>query len=190
MLRAVDGGEAQHVARREQSWRAGGRRRVLVGWIEVSLLQHHLVHHHALHVHADAHLGEEVRRHRDFDVRAQRRLHAQLLHLDDRRYAVAHVHFDREGDRDLCADILGLLPGGVGHPGHVDEQVVRSDPDVAVATGSGGELVKNRPDTERREDMRRNLKVELPPDRPGLVGRRIPQVHLAAHDHMDELVAR
>ena len=38
--------------------------------------------------------------------------------------------------------------------------------------------------------MRRNLEVELSPDRPGLVGRRIPKIDLAAHDHVDELVAR
>ena len=190
MLRTVDGGKAQHVAHVEKRRGAGSRRRPLVGRIEIALLEHHLVHDHALHVHADAHLGEEVRRHRDLDVRAQRRLHAQALQLEDRRNAVPHVHLDRESDRDLCADVLDLLPGGVGHPGHVDEQVIRSDPDVAVATRSSGELVKSRPDAERREDMRRNLEVELPPDRPGLVGRRISKVDLAAHDHMDKLVAR
>src|SRR2546430_11324492 len=30
------------------------------------------------------------------------------------------------------------------------------------------------------------FRSELPPDRPGLVGRRIPKVDLAAHDHMDK----
>ena len=38
--------------------------------------------------------------------------------------------------------------------------------------------------------MRRNLEAELAPDRPGLVGGRIPKIDLAAHDHVDEPVAR
>ena len=38
--------------------------------------------------------------------------------------------------------------------------------------------------------MRRNLETELPPDRPGHVGGRIPKIDFAAHDHMDEPVLR
>ena len=103
---------------------------------------------------------------------------------------MAHVHLDRHRQRDLRAGILDPLPAQVGHAGHVDEQVVRTEADVAVAARSSGELVKNRPDAERREDMRRDLQAELAPDGPGLVGRRVAEVDLAAHDHVHELVAR
>src|SRR5712691_1002336 len=112
-LGAVHGAVAQHVAGREQGRRAGGRRRPLLGRQEIALLEDHLVHDHALHVHADAHLGEEVRRHRALHVHGERRLHAKALHLDDRRLAVAHVHLDRERDRDLGARVLDRLPAHV-----------------------------------------------------------------------------
>src|SRR5580704_11235914 len=72
----------------------------------------------------------------------------------------------------------------------MDEQVVRSDPDVAVAARSGSERVQDRADAEWREDMRCNLQTKLPPDGPGLVGGRIAEIDLAAHDHVDEAVAR
>ncbi len=104
---------------------------------------------------------------------------------------MAHVHLDGKGDRHLRADVLDFLPGGVGHPGHVDEQVVCSNIDVVlVATLARRECVHDRADAERGEDMRSDLEVEIPPDRPGLLGRRIPKIDLAAHDHMDKLVAR
>src|SRR6266850_5893547 len=84
VLRAVDGGEAQHVARRQRGRDAGGRcwptKEKARGWyrglrklpisgigqvlIPIGTVEDHLVHDHALHVHAHAHLGEEVRRHR------------------------------------------------------------------------------------------------------------------------------
>src|SRR3989454_363884 len=113
VLRTVDGGEPQHVAHIEKRRRAGGRRRPLVRWYECSLLEDHLVHDHALHGHRGAHLGKEVRRHRDLDIRAQGRLHAQALHLEDGRNAVSHVHLDREGDRDLHSFVLDRLPAFV-----------------------------------------------------------------------------
>ena len=73
---------------------------------------------------------------------------------------------------ETCAPgVLDLLPAQVGHPGHVDEQVVGSDPDVVVdAARALGELVQDRADAERREDVRRDLEIELAPDRPGLLG--------------------
>ena len=55
----------------------------------------------------------------------------------------------------------------------MDEQVVRSDPDIAIAGILGpsavarSESVEDGADAERLEDMRRNLEVELPPDLPG-----------------------
>src|SRR6202041_1913638 len=70
------------------------------------------------------------------------------------------------------------------------EQVVRSNADVAVAARSGGERVQNRADAERRENMRRDLQTKLPPDGPGLVGGCVAEIDLAAHDHVDEAVAR
>src|SRR5690349_1004850 len=76
------------------------------------------------------------------------------------------------------------------HAGHVDEQVIRSDADVTVPADTRGQLVENRPDAERREDVCCNLEVELPADRPGQVGRRITKIDLAAHDHRHELIAR
>ena len=145
-LGAVHGGVAQHVARGQQAEAASEvghwlARRCSVLRIETVvrrffrscrrvLLQDQLVRHHALHVHGHAHLGEEVRRHRALDVDRERRLHAKLLHLDDRRGAMPHVHLDREGDRDLRALILDRLPRPCGLAGHVDEQVVGPDPNV------------------------------------------------------------
>ena len=67
----------------------------------------------------------------------------ELLHLDDRRNAVPHIHLDREGNRDLSACFLDRLPAYVGLPGHVDKQVVGPDLETADA-GSYGELVQRR----------------------------------------------
>jgi hypothetical protein len=65
----------------------------------------------------------------------------------------------------------------------------RSDPDIlAGASPTLGKLIKDRRDAEGREDVRRDLQVELAPDRPGLRVGRCPQIDLAAHDHVDELV--
>ena len=50
---AVDGGVAQHVARREQRRHAGAGVGHWSGGCEVPLLEDHLVHEHALHVHAE-----------------------------------------------------------------------------------------------------------------------------------------
>src|SRR6516164_5087614 len=45
-----------------------------------------------------------------------------------------HVHLDRDGNRDLCAACLHRPPSRVGLPGHMDEQVVTTEPEcVAVA---------------------------------------------------------
>src|SRR5207249_9848788 len=87
-------------------------------------------------------------------------------------------------------DVPDFLPGGVGHAGHVYEQVVRPDVDVAIAARSGGEPLEGRPDAERRKDMRGDLQAELAPDAPRVVGALIAQIHLAAHDHVHELIAR
>lgn len=164
------------VAHIEERRRADGWGRPLVGWCECALFENHLVHDHALHGHRGAHLGKEVRRHCDLDVRTQGRLHAQALELEDGWNAVPHVHFDREGDRDLRASVLHALPARVGHPGHVDEQVVGSEPDVVVdAALALGEIVQDRADAERREDVRRNLETELAPDVPGLRVSRFPR---------------
>ena len=115
----------------------------------------------------------------------------RLCILMDRRDAMAHVHLDRERDRDLHALVLHLLPAEIRHAGHVDEQVVGSEPDVVVdAAGAGGEVVEDRADAERREDVCRDLKSELAPDRPCLGIGRLAEIDLAAHDHGDELVAR
>src|SRR6516164_9689352 len=65
---AVEGSVAKHVARGQQWWQTGRRRRPLIRRIEVTLLKDHLINYHAFHVHSDAHLCEEVRRHRAFDV--------------------------------------------------------------------------------------------------------------------------
>ncbi len=90
----------------------------------------------------------------------------------------------------MSASLPGVSePGHVGHPGHVDEQVVRPERQrTAVAALALGEQVQGRADTERREDVRRNLKTELAPDQPGLLVMR--KVYLAAHDHGHELVGR
>jgi len=52
----------------------------------------------------------------------------------------------------------------------MDEQVVSSDRGVAVAARSGGERVEDRPDAERRKNMRRDLQAEVATDPPGVVG--------------------
>ena len=87
--------------------------------------------------------------------------------------------------------VFHRLPAEIRHPGHVDEQVVGSEPDiVAGATGAGGEVVQDRTHAERRKDVRRDLQPELAPDRPCLGVGRFAKVDLAAHDHGGELVAR
>ena len=188
---AVDRGEAQHVAHVEERGRSSGGRRPLMGVFEGPLLEDHLVHQHPLHGHGRAHLGEGVGRHRHLDVGAERGLHAQALHLQDRRHAVAHVHLDREGDRYLHPFVLDLLPAEIGHPRHVDEEVVGPEADVVVdAARAGGEVVENRPDAEGRQDVRRDLQTELASDLPRLRVGRLAEVHLATHDHVDQLVAR
>src|SRR6516162_7248335 len=102
-----------------------------------------------------------------------------------------HVHLDRERDRDLRALVVHRLPSKVGHPRHMDEQVVGPDPDVLIdATLAHGELVQDRAYLEWREDVRRYLQTELAPDRPGLRVDRRPEIDLAAHDHRTELVGR
>ena len=77
---------------------------------------------------------------------------------------------------ETCAPTSLTFFQPVGHPGHVDEQVVGSEPDVAVdAARALGEIVQDRADAERREDVRRNLETELAPDRPGLSCRSGPR---------------
>ena len=104
---------------------------------------------------------------------------------------MAHVHLDRERNRNLGAAVLDPVPAGVRHAGHVDEQVVGSDPDVVVdAAGTRGEVVQDRADAERRQDVRRDLDVELATDPPGLAVGRLPEIDLAAHDEADERIGR
>src|SRR5262245_27652075 len=112
-------------------------------------------------------------------------------------YPVPHVHFDWEGDRDLCAAIAYRLPAHVRLPGHVDEQVIGSDPEgpggITSRTDAPlvlGECVQDGSDAEGREDVRRYLEAELAPDCPGRLVVLRPKVGLAAHDHGDELVGR
>ena len=51
--------------------------------------------------------------------------------------------------------VLDPLPAQVGHPGHVDEEVVGSKPErTAVAAMALGERVQGGPNAERREEMR------------------------------------
>jgi hypothetical protein len=103
---------------------------------------------------------------------------------------MTHVHFDRTGDRDLRAFILHRLPAHIRHAGHVDEQVVGTNRGVAGTALALGKLVKNRTDTERREDVCNDLQAELPPDRPRLLRSLRAEIDLTAHDHVDELVTR
>jgi hypothetical protein len=104
---AVHGGIAQHIAGRERGWYACGRRRPRIarrawrkppihGVWRKPLIEDYLVHERALQIHADAHLDEEVCRHRALDIDAQGWLHTQALQLQDGRHAVPHVHLDRE----------------------------------------------------------------------------------------------
>ena len=131
VLCAVHGGVAQDVACREQARRAGRRCWPPVACCK-SRIEDHLVHEHVLQIHHGAHLGEEIRSQRALHVRAQGRLHTKALHLKDRRHAVPHIHLDRDGERDLRAGVFDALPAEVGHSGHVDEQIVGSEPDVVV----------------------------------------------------------
>src|SRR5215469_4478523 len=102
---------------------------------------------------------------------------------------MAHVHLDRESDRDLCPLVLDRLPAIVGHPGHVDEEIVRSEPECpTVASLAFREQVQRRADAERREYMCRNLEVEVASDVPSVLV--TGQVNLAAHYHGHELVGR
>src|SRR6478609_3517913 len=90
----------------------------------------------------------------------------KLCILMSRWFAVAHVHLDRHSDGNLSTDVLDLLPRRVRHARHVNEEVVRADPNAAVPAISSGERVENRPYAERRQDMRRDLQVEIASDRP------------------------
>ena len=59
-----------------------------------------------------------------------------------------------------------------------------SDPSRCVAgRRAGGKIVEDRADAERRQDVRRDLKSELAPDRPCLGVGRLAEIDLAAHDH-------
>ena len=103
------------------------------------------------------------------------------------------AHLDRECDRDFGADILDLLPGGVRHPGHVDEQVVFADLDafeglageVGDVGADTGELIEGSGDRgcARRSGRRVGDRSSR------TAGRRVPQIDLAAHDKADEIVA-
>src|SRR2546429_273249 len=55
---------------------------------------------------------------------------------------------------------------------------------------SGGERIENRTDAEGRKNVRRDLQAELAPYPPRVVGALIAEINLAAHDHVDELIAR
>ena len=95
----------------------------------------------------------------------------------------------------LRAGLGNLLPGSVGHPGHVHEQVVRADLDAAEVAGTvvnvggdAGELIEDRADPERRQDVRRDLQAELASEGPGRPRRRVAQIDLAAHHHRDERI--
>jgi len=56
----------------------------------------------------------------------------------------------------------------------VDKQIVGPDPDIALAAALPlREQVEDRPDPERREDVRRDLQAELASDRSGLFVNRI-----------------
>jgi hypothetical protein len=58
------------------------------------------------------------------------------------------------------------------------------------ATLADDELLEGGPDAERREDVRRDLEAEAASDFPRRLGAGVTQVHLAAHDHGDELIGR
>ena len=93
---------------------------------------------------------------------------------------------------ETCAPTsFTLFQADVRHAGHVDEQVVGSDPMLwSLPPVPRGEVVEDRADAERRQDVRRDLEAELAADRPGLAVGRLPEIDLAAHDHVDEFVAR
>jgi hypothetical protein len=87
---------------------------------------------------------------------------------------------------------LTFSPRRIGHARHVNEDVVLAHGDVGAgrAAGALGELVEDRANAERRENVRRDLQMQLAPDRPGLGVGFGPEIDLAAHDHVDELVLR
>jgi hypothetical protein len=76
--------------------------------------------------------------------------------------------------------VLHLLPAHVGHPGHVDEQVVGAE------LVGRGERIEGRAHAEAADDVRHHLQPELAPEGPGRLEAR--QVDLAAHGHGQELV--
>jgi len=94
----------------------------------------------------------------------------------------------RHGERDAGAGVLHHLPGEIGHPRHVDEQVVGTEPDGAFTFADGVEL---RGHAEAADDVRGDGDIELAPEIPGsCVEARGLKVDLAAHEHGHELVAR
>ena len=169
-FRPVHGRLPNHVARCQQL------REVAFGG------QRPLVHQHALQRHHGAHLGEEIGRHGAFDVGAERRLDSHLHGFEDRRHSVAHGHLDGHRNRNVRAFVGDRLPGAVGHRGHVDENVARTD---HVLFDQAGEL---RRDAEIPEHVRRDRQVEIAADLPGNVVSG--PINLAAHHHGQELVGR
>ena len=168
-LGAADRREARRVPDRHELWIVLARKSKLV-------------REHALQGQHPTHLSEHVRGHRALDVRGQRRAHAQVEHFLDRRRPVAHVHFDRGGDRNMRAGVGGGFPADIAHSGHVYENAV-----LAEFAGFG-EFVESRLHSERGDDMERDREAKLAPNFPrALIAW---QIDLAAHEHREQLVGR
>ena len=131
-LRAVHRGVAQHVARRQQRRRSGGRRRPLVGRIEIALLENHLVHEHPLHVHAQRICVKKsaVSVHSTSTLSDGSMPRLCILRIGGSPW---RMFISIGTASETCAPTsLTFCQRRVRHARHVDEEVVGADPDVAV----------------------------------------------------------
>src|SRR5436190_5844553 len=113
LARAFDGGELEHLARRQELGR------VLVAGEPP---RPHLV---LLQREHGAHLLEEIVGHGGFHIHAERRADAGIDRLLDRRVAVPHQHLDIAGYGDGAAGVPDQLPLGVVEGAAVDVGRVR-----------------------------------------------------------------
>ena len=191
VLRAVDGGEPQHVAHIEERRRVGGRRRPLVGdskspcsriiWFTTMRC---MVIAERIWVKKSAVIVTSTSELRDGSMPS-----SCILRMGGMPWRM----FISIGKAIETCTPLSLTPCQPRSDIPVMWMNRLSGPSpmsLLTPPVPCGEIVQDRADPERREDVRRNLETELAPDLPGLRVGRFPQVDLAAHDHVDELVAR
>src|SRR5690606_11673239 len=117
--RALDGGELENIAGREQLGNVPHFGKQVVG-----------VQQAALKRKTSAHLRKHVRRLVGLDVDAETGANAVVERTLYRRYAVPHLHLDRNGERDLAAAVGDQLKLEVAERAGMDIRRVGAEPDA------------------------------------------------------------